>query len=400
MAALKKRTLLVLVLVLVGSWVAVEQYTGSDRNTYSVGDSPEVTAVETLPDGGYLVGGHVRTGDGDSDAVVLRLDANRSLESVHRFGGDGDEELSDLTRTRDGGFAFVGWRGEYDTSVGWIVTVDGDGEVVSNRQFGPANQDVDRVNAVIETDNGTIAAVGRTSRGVTNGTGAVLYELNANGDVLLERVYETEKNRSATAIVQASSGGYLIGGTDGHHPIVPQYKTDETPSAWLARVAATGELLWTQQTRRAVTRDIVHAHDNGYVVAVVGATTGTLGRGMSLQRFDPRGDVVWTRDAEYTCSSEGNPLARSPDGYVLVRETCSDDSPAKADAVIERWTTEGNLAWNRTFDDDIGLGFSAVTTHEDGTYVAAGTVDERIWLQTVTASERVNGDNATTTGDT
>jgi len=396
-----KRVVLAALLVLAGSWVAVDLYTGSDRHTYKVGDNPKVTAVETLPDGGYLVGGHVRTGDGDSDAVVLRLDANRSLESVHRFGGDGDEELSDLTRTRDGGFAFVGWRGEYDTSVGWIVNVDAKGDVIYDRQFGASTKDIDRVNAVVATDNGTITAVGRTSRGVSNGTGAVLYELNADGDVLLERVYETGENRSTTAIVQASSGGYLIGGTDGHHPTVPQYKTDETPSAWLARVAATGELLWTQQTRRAVTRGIVHAHDNGYVVAVVDATTGTLGRGMSLQRFDPQGDVVWTRDAEYTCSSEGNLLARSTDGYVLVRETCSDDSPAKADAVIERWTTQGKLAWNRTYDDDdIGLGFSAVTTREDGTYVAAGTVDERIWLQTVTASERVNESTATTNGGT
>lgn len=179
----------------------MELYTGSDRDTYNVGDTPEVTAVETLPDGDYLVGGHVRTGDGDRDAVVLRFDANRSLETVHRFGGDGDEELSDLTRTRDGGFAFVGWRGEFDTSMGWIVNVDGNGEVVYDTQFGPSNQEVDRVNALVETENGTIAAVGRTSRGVTNGTGAVLYELDADGDLLLERVYETETNRSATAIV-------------------------------------------------------------------------------------------------------------------------------------------------------------------------------------------------------
>ena len=149
-----------------------------------------------------------------------------------------------------------------------------------------------------------------------------------------------------------------------------------------------------------MTRDIVHAHDGGYVVAVVDATSGWRSRGMSLQRLDPRGEVVWTRDTEYTCSSAGIPLATSTDGYVLVRQTCSDDSPAKRDAVSGRWTTQGKLAWNRTFDDDVGLGLTAVTVREDGTYVAAGTVDERIWLQTVRATERSNGSTASTTGDT
>ncbi len=407
MVALTKRSLLVLVVVLLVSWVVVSAVIPDsdgepDRDTYDVGEDPEITTVETLPDGDYLVGGHVRI-DGDRDAVVLRVDSNRSLESIHTFGGDRDEVLTDLIRTRDGGFAFVGWRGEFhgDTSVGWVVNVDANGDLVYHRQFGSPTQYADRVNALVATDNDTIAAVGRTSRGVSNGTGAVLYELDADGDVLLERVYRARDNRSARDILQASPGGYLIVGTDGYHPTIPQYQTDETPSTWLAQVAITGNMLWTRQTHGGVARDIVHANDTGYIVTVVDTQVGISGaRRMSIRRLNPQGEVIWNRDAESTCLSDGNPLAKSTDGYVLVRVSCTDDSP-ETTAIIERWTTQGDLAWNRTFSyDDDRLWLTAVTTREDGTYVAAGTVNEQIWLQTVTATDRSNESNTTTNGET
>lgn len=415
MAALSKRPLLALVIVLLiilavvsavdldSETDGVEPDTETDLSTYDVGVNPEVTAVETLPDGGYLIGGSVRT-DGDRDAVVLRLAANRSLKSVQRFGGDGDEGLSDLVRTSDGGFAFVGWRGEFDSSVGWIVNTDANGEIVYEREFGPSTQYADRVNALVATDNDTIAAVGRTSRSVSNGTGAVLYELNTDGDVLLERVYRTGNNRSAKDIVQASNGEYLLVGTDDYQAHSMPYQTDETPAAWVARVATNGTLLWTTETQRGerrgrVASNIVDAHGSGYVAVIVTAVTGIGGsKGIALQRLDPQGEVVWTRDAEYTCSSGGSPLAQGTDGYALVRWTCGDDSP-KSDAITERWTPQGNLAWNWTFSDADEQTLTAVTTQEDGTYVAAGTVNEQIWLQTVTATDRSNESNTTTNGD-
>ena len=425
MAAPTKRSLLVLVLVLLASWVVVsavvldsetdnvepstetesmEPDIETDGDTYDVGANPEITAVESLPDGGYLVGGHVLT-DGDRDAVVLRLAPNRSLESVYTFGGDGDAGLSDLIQTSDGGFAFVGWRGEFHTSVGWIVNADANGDIISEREFGSSTQYADRMNALVATDNDTIAAVGRTSRGVSNGTGAVLYELNADGNVLLERVYRTGNNRSAKDIVQASNGEYLIVGTDDYQANSIPYQTDETPAAWFARVGTNGDLLWTTETQRGsrrgrVASDIVDAHGSGYVAVVVTAITSIGGgKGMALQRLDPQGEVVWTRDAEYTCSSGGSPLAEGTDGYALVRWICTDDSP-KSDAIIERWTTQGDLAWNLTFSDADEQTLTAVTAQEDGTFVAAGTVDEQIWLQTVTATDRSNESNALTNGYT
>jgi len=128
-----------------------------------------------------------------------------------------------------------------------------------------------------------------------------------------------------------------------------------------------------------VARDIVHAHDTGYIVAVVDPNSaGVSGaRRMSLRRLDPQGEVIWNRDAESTCLSDDNPLARSTQRYVLARVRCTDDSP-ETTAIIERWTTQGGLAWNRTFSsDDDRLWLTAVTAQEDGTYVTAGTVSNR-----------------------
>jgi len=428
MASLSKRSLLVLVLVLlVGiigvSAVVLDNTLGHDTddggdtisdgdtddsgnttlngNIYDVGNYPEITAIEPLPGGGYLVGGNVGTRS-SRDIVLLRIDANLSLESVHRFGGNGSDHLSDLTRTGGGGFAFVGWRGEFDTSVGWIVNVDANGDIVYDREIGSPSQYADRVNAVLANDNGTIAAVGRTSRGVSNGTGAALYKLDSDGDVLLERVYQAGANRSAKDIVQAEDGEYLIVGADGHQPI--PYNNNKTSEAWFARVAATGDPLWTTVTSRGerrggVATEIVDAHGDGYVAVVVTARRGIGGGlGMALHRLTPEGEVFPVQDVEYTCSSDGGPFARGADGYVLVRVTCTDDSPEN-DAIIERLTEQGTIEWRRTFSEAEEQQLTAVTVQKDGTYVAAGTKNEQIWVQTVTATRQPAENNATTNGN-
>ncbi len=71
--------------------------------------------VQLTDDGGYIVGGHSNSSDGDLtgnrnsfDAWVVRLDAEGNIVWQNTYGGTGNESLYYIDKTPDGGFVFTG----------------------------------------------------------------------------------------------------------------------------------------------------------------------------------------------------------------------------------------------------------------------------------------------------
>lgn len=126
----------------------------------SLGGSRDDVPAKVLQteDGGYLLCGATRSGDGDvtghhnpnnTDGWLVKLDADGALSWQRALGGGSADGLYDLLPTSDGGCMavgdvlssngdVVGSNGLYDA---WLVRVDGAGELLWQRPFGGSNYD-------------------------------------------------------------------------------------------------------------------------------------------------------------------------------------------------------------------------------------------------------------------
>jgi hypothetical protein len=330
------------------------------------------------------------------------------------YGADGDDMFSDLVRTEDGGYLVVGWT-QRETTEGWVVKIDGEGEREWERTLGGSG--TDRFWGVAETEDGYLLA-GRTD-GDGGTTTAWLVELNADGEVREER---TAGPGAFNAIARDGSGadsGYLLAGwtssgegkalkldenlswewqqtyatPDGYgsgylRAVVPVESENGTGGyylagkiegdsndVWALKVGSEGDREW-QATAGSPNRDDAWAAapassdaDDGFVLA---GETGvdTDDRSGWLVKFDADGSVAWERTPGngalwfdsamktddgylFTGSGDGGPTGGT-DGYVL---RTGDDGTAEWDAY---YSTQG---WDKPWP--------AIRAH-DGGYLLAG----------------------------
>ncbi|MCX9010851.1 MAG: hypothetical protein OIN66_06980 [Candidatus Methanoperedens sp.] len=85
-------------------------------------------SIELVSDGGYITAGWTVSGDGTSDAWLVKTDANGSLLWSKTFGGSNSDYVNAVKQTLDGGYVLAGRTNSYgagDTDV-WLVKVGGE----------------------------------------------------------------------------------------------------------------------------------------------------------------------------------------------------------------------------------------------------------------------------------
>ena len=143
------------------------------------------------------------------------------------LGGSGADVAKSVCPTSDGGYVVAGqWN-----SRAYIVKTDSAGNPQWSRTFGNTTG---CATAIIETDDGHLAAAGWRRLGVADSTDMWLFRLTASGDSLWRRVYRPFHAVEAYALHQTTDGGYILGGYEvyGHDMIA--MKTDSGGNAeWM-----------------------------------------------------------------------------------------------------------------------------------------------------------------------
>ena len=143
------------------------------------------------------------------------------------------------------------------------------------------------------------------------------------------------------------------------------------------------ELLWTRQFEPATGRGV--ALDPSGNVFVAGSTTGSLGGtnggafDVFLRKYDPVGDVLWTRQFGTEASEEAWAVAVDASGNAYVVGTTTV-GVADDDVLLLKYDPDGALLWDRQFgsveaEEDIGYG---VAVDADGNVYVTGSTLGRI----------------------
>jgi hypothetical protein len=191
--------------------------------------------VQETPDGNFLITGETHSNDGDfpdhhgstdySDLFVIKMDPNGNILWKKIMGGDKDDLGEVIALTPDGGFVVVGNsasnngdvtnpHGGYDA---WLIKCDANGNIQWQKTYGGSEADYGHY--VITTLDGGYALAcesGSNDDDLTSNKGGTdhwFLKLDSDGDIEWQVSFGGSGDDAANAVIQATSGGFIVGGT-------------------------------------------------------------------------------------------------------------------------------------------------------------------------------------------
>jgi hypothetical protein len=150
----------------VDAWVIKVDENGNKQwdRTFGGASHEEASSIQQTLDGGYVIAGLTKSyGAGNSDAWLLKIDANGKEQWGKTFGGQNDERAWSVQQTSDGGYILAG--SKIDDA--WLIKTDANGNELWNKTFGGA--DPDEAYSIVQTSEGGYAVAGRTRHGFMPG---------------------------------------------------------------------------------------------------------------------------------------------------------------------------------------------------------------------------------------
>jgi hypothetical protein len=310
-----------------------------------------------------------------------------------RHYGTSAEDGASAIAVDDGGITVVGTTsGTYETplpggSDGFIQRYDLAGEVLWTRQFGTRGQDWAKDVAadaggltVLWASDGSFEGTGRD-----NAKNLFLRRYDRSGTVLWTTSYVTAGDEDPGGIAADATGLTVVGTTMGVGGDILTAPTPEPIEAIVLRYDLDGRLQWTRQFgspepakgdaegyRAGVHANAVAIDAAGFTIG--GGTGGDLaapnaGPSSStdafIRRYDPDGNVLWTRQWGQPGGDDVTSLAADATGITAVGLTSNSvyfDEIKPTQAFILRYDLAGELLWSEIFgspDEDVAHGVTA-----------------------------------------
>ena len=176
----------------------------------------------------------------------------------------------------------------------------------------------------------------------------------------------------ATAVAAAPDGGSYLTGTTT--PFDANGDPIGGENIFLIKTAADGSLLWQQSWQAEPGgiyegNDVAVAPDGSVYVAGLFAPNGIQAGDVLLLKFSPDGSLVWQRTWDSGNTETGEAVAVASDGSVYVSGG-SNGVQANGPLVLLRFAPDGTLVWQRTWSD-IASG-DALAVGPDGNVHVAG----------------------------
>ncbi len=174
----------------------------------------------TSDGGYLILGSTTSLGAGGKDMYLIKTDANGTQEWEKTFGGTSDEKGNSVIQTSDGGYIALGYTESIDTGDRdmFLVKVDSEGNTAWERAFG--GDDFDSGFSVIQTDDGGYMLLGTTgvccSCDDDSGecclltTDMYLVKIDGNANLVWEKQYGGAGEDAGRSIAKASDGNYIL----------------------------------------------------------------------------------------------------------------------------------------------------------------------------------------------
>ena len=339
-------------------------------------------SVKTTADGGYILAGisasgkggdKIHANQGSTDFWIIKIDDGGAIQWQQTIGGNGQEKLSSIVQTPDGGYAIAG---------------------ASSSSKSKADQ-----NGVIDLNLKTEA-----SRG---GLDFWMVKLQANGHVAWQKTLGGKFQDELKVIQPLASNEYLLGGYSNSNQ-----SGDKTTNSiglgdyWILKVNATGEILWQQTlggTGDDVLVSLIRTQDGGFVIGGNSGeeTTGTGSRNAKnsnksqsnakgsdfwLVKIDTEGTTDWQQTYNFGSKDVLSSLTETSEGAILLGGfaqselkssgkgiTVSKEKEGINDYIAMQVDSKGTSLWSQSIGSRGDEVLKRVIPTQDGGYLLAGT---------------------------
>ncbi len=300
--------------------------------------------VYAAEDGGYASCGMTTT-DGNENGVdvwLLKTDSRGEEEfsiSYSEMDGQVHEWGYTLIQADDGGYV-IGGLSMTNGSDMVVIRTDEFGEMIWANRYG--GDDFDQCNAVIELKNGNFLLAGETRSFGEGRKDGWLVCIDGDGEIVWDATHGTAVNETFEAIREVDEGVMVAG---------RQFESHPQHDFWLVRVNEVGEMIWEQnfgaEDHSEILMDMTSCRDGGFILG--GATTGWL---PYLVRVNNQGEALWDTyledDFVFVSPNVGS-VAQLPDlGFVYVSAANTSTIVIRTDAAGNfAWSHINNLGSER-----------------------------------------------------
>jgi hypothetical protein len=313
----------------------------------------EAKDIQTTPDGGYIVlgssssvNGQVSGNHGGSDFWVVKLDANGILQWQKSYGGTANDDARAVQTTPDGGYILAGTTYSNDGDVSgnhgngdfWVVKIGATGTLQWQKALGGTAED--EASALQTTPDGGYIVVGETQSfngDVAENQGIQdfwVVKLGIEGNLQWQKTLGGSSYDWAYAVQNTLDGGYIVAGStfsnngdvSGNHGGY---------DFWLVKLSSLGTLSWQKALGGSDTEEaysVQATSDQGFVVAGYAASkNGDVSNNKGgwdywVVKVDANGNLKWQRSYGGSANDEAKGILATEDGgFIAVGHTRSND---------------------------------------------------------------------------
>lgn len=255
------------------------------QKTYGGSEDEWAHSVIQTSDGGYAIAGFTDSYDGDvtgkhygSDAWVVKIDANGTIEWQKCYGGDSNDGVNDIKQTNDGGYILAcisnSDNGDLTLNRGyndiWIVKTDAQGTIQWQKSYGGSM--FDEVSSICQTfDGGYVFASDTysTNGNIVGNHGSYdiwIVKLNPSGDIIWSKCLGGKWEEYASEIHQTSESGYIVAGNSNSNTgnVTANHGEEDF---WVVKLQETGTIQWQMSlggTKKDYGLSVIETSENGY----------------------------------------------------------------------------------------------------------------------------------------
>jgi hypothetical protein len=360
------------------------------RKTYGGSQAAVAGAVLLAGDGGFYVVGTTNLRfepEMEGDVYLIRTDSAGEVVWEKTYGGEGYDGGQGITMAEDGnlliaGVTTAGGAGGMDA---YLLKVDPDGNELWSRTYGgPLDEYVGGIEGtpdggyilggnLVDPDD-VIADPGAAGYGGFEGrSNLYLLKVDAEGDEIWSRHYESQDNVLASGGVQTPDGGFLALATITYYP-------DPDDDILLIKLDGEGNEVWSRTWEEGITYayGLIPTSDGNYLISASYRPLEDGEEGKSdflFLKVDPGGEEIWRSVfGDPDLIDYGHVLAGAPDGgYVAVAERTPDRYTWEADLALVKIDGDGQPLWQQTWPAAHTM-LSGILPLSDGGYLIAGSL--------------------------
>jgi hypothetical protein len=301
------------------------------------GNPPGPHSLAKCNDGGYIIGGTNNFGN-SSDLIAIKTDSLGDVEwyKIHKY--DLDSEVVQIKQTTDGGYIMVSRKK--------VLRLDNFGDF-SWEYLKTENLDhfSEGFKSIIESDHNDFYVTGSVYFSSTNTKLASITKFSKEGELLWEKYYGNNKWNEGSFIERSGNDKFVILGNTGN----------ESEDLFFLEIDQNGDILIEkifEDPDYDFARQIKPTSDGGYIVA--GYSWGIRNiSSVRIIKLDNQGKIIW--DNKFRWGSFQDVvygITQVTDGDYVFTGVSGHSSSSSKECLLAKIDNSGNLLWHRLLKPD------------------------------------------------